>query len=472
MTSTTSWGHGVSGDWNTAANWTNGVPIDQALITTPGTYTVTSSVSNSISSLAVAKKATVAIAANELDLTSGTLNGALAGTINALGGTSLVLGNPTAGTTFDNTGTVDLELPLSASGGATLGLAGDVTLTGKGKINFFGDNSIEAVGGIAPTLTNSNTISGSGVIGDLRDPVNTKKGVIDGNDGELDLGGATNSGLLKSSNGATLTFDSVVVQTAKGKIEATTSASFPFSNLDLHVTQVFGGQISIAKGAFLEATGGGMSSIGLQTKPIKNAGTIAADDGDLNVASVVKNTGTLLAQNHRLMFQTRVIGGMAEISGAGLLEFKAASSANVAFDPGSSGVLALDAPALFTGTVTGLGFTGASVDLKNIPFADNPLATTVDTQNGAVVTVTDPVTGTTDKLTILGSMSFHIGMAADGNTSITDPPANPAGVPNNSAKLLAQSMAAFGAGGGVAASAVASVAENHRSSDFLSANHR
>jgi hypothetical protein len=66
-----SWAHGVSGDFNTAADWVGGVVpggLDDAELTASGTYTVTSSQTNSVFGVALASGATLAV-------TNGTLHG-------------------------------------------------------------------------------------------------------------------------------------------------------------------------------------------------------------------------------------------------------------------------------------------------------------------------------------------------------------------------------------------------------------
>src|ERR1700733_11539817 len=108
-----SWASSGNGDWNTASNWTNGVPPagGTALITASGTYTVTSSRENTVETLEMATGATLAINAHDFNLTKGTGSGALAGTIEISSATSLVLGTFNqqqngGNTTYKNTGTI------------------------------------------------------------------------------------------------------------------------------------------------------------------------------------------------------------------------------------------------------------------------------------------------------------------------------------------------------------------------------
>ena len=164
---TTAWAAAVNGDFNTASNWTNGVPAagDTALITAKGTYTITSGMkANSVATLAMAKGATVGINDFDLAITQGSETAALAGTIDVNQGTSLALGTSATDTAFNNTGSIALN--GSPKFVADLIVAGNVTLNGKGKIELQNGDGQIVSDGSAATLTNSNTISGAGTIGD------------------------------------------------------------------------------------------------------------------------------------------------------------------------------------------------------------------------------------------------------------------------------------------------------------------
>ena len=182
------WAHGVAGDWNTGSNWTPpGVPgaNNTALITTAGTYTVTSAQANSVGLLNMAATATLALSGNELDVTAGTGAGALAGKITIADAAVLGLGTTAKATTFNNSGTV----ALNSTGDTTdLKISGAVTLAGAGKVTL-SDNANNQIisNGSAASLTNGNatagnTISGAGTIGDSHLTLsNQAKGIIIGN---------------------------------------------------------------------------------------------------------------------------------------------------------------------------------------------------------------------------------------------------------------------------------------------------
>lgn len=475
MTKTTSWKSGSDGDFNMASNWTNGVPNagDTALITVGGTYTVTSAQDNSVGTLEMAKKATLDVSSFSFAATVGTGSGVLAGTVAAEPNTTFALGAPAATTTFDNTGAIDLQ---SSSGNSTkLAIAGNVTLGGKGKIDLSGnDSEIVASAGTAATLTSSNTISGFGVIGDQFDAllgfVNAAKGVVDADTSlgilvDTDGGGVTNSGLMEASGDLSVLYlVGSVVQIGAGKVEAVKDGQVILQN-----GVISGGTVSIAKGSLLAANIGSNSIGGDVT--VTNAGKIeAVNAATVQIDGPVKNAGELAVAGGTLLLLSKVTGGEVEFkAGAGTekIEFASASSAKVTFDPNAIGTLVLDDPAQFTGTVAGMsGAPGASIDLENIAFADFPKLVFDAAKH--LLTVTDPVTGTTDKIKIVGSGSFTDGKAADGSTLISDPPADPAGVTDAKTRLLAQSMAAFGAG--TAAARYEGGEGNFTPSDTLAAN--
>jgi hypothetical protein len=293
---TTSWKHAVYGDFNTASNWTAGVPAsgDAALLTVSGTpYTVMSSQFNTVSKLEMAKNATLDISALFVDVTSGTGTGTLAGTINVGDEAALMLGTGGSSTKFSNTGTIAID----SSGDTTrLDIAGAVTLTGNGRINLAGltasnGNTILS-NGFASTLTNGSalsreTIDGYGTIGDaFLSIVNAAKGVIEDNTGGstlvIDTKRFTNSGLVEvAGDFAKLDLESDITQTATGKIVAGAGS---FLNLDN--VNIVGGSISVANGAEINSEVG-PSSINT-TKLITNAGIIQADGANLTITGSVE----------------------------------------------------------------------------------------------------------------------------------------------------------------------------------------
>jgi len=460
---TTSWASGVDGDFNTAANWTAGVPGagDTALITAKGAYSVSSSASNSLGILEMAKDARLALLSLDIDVTVGTGTGALAGRIDVQDAAALVLGATGTNTTFNNTGVIDLN---SGADPTKLRIVGNVTLSGKGTIGLEGDNAAVVAAGSAALLTNDNTITGNGQIGGmLLSVVNGAKGVIDAvsTDNRLVIAANqfTNSGLMESSGTGALIIQTDITQNGKGNIKDA-------GVVQIDGNSITGGAISIAKDAFLEGTSG-ESEINT-SKAIKNAGQISTLSGDIVIDGAVKNasTGILVAfGGASITVKGAVTKGQANIDAA-TMTFGGPSSAEVAFGAGAD-MLVLDDATKFTGTVTGMGANpDAAIDLENITFADG-FTFGYDSAK-SLLTVTDALTGATDKIKITGGGTFTPTAAADGSTLFSDPPPSPASMPNNGAQLLAQAMASFGtASGSVAASGSGNLADHHHASDFL-----
>jgi hypothetical protein len=286
-----SWKSGVNGDWNSASKWTNGVPTpsSSALITASGTYTVTSSQGNNVETLEMSGGATLAINAHHIGVTNGTGSGALAGTIEVASGGTLLIGEAGSSTTYNNAGTIIIHEE------GFLKIEDAVQLNGGGKIQFTGLGRLVGEGS-GSKLTNENTISGPGVIGNASfgpafSFINGSNGVING-DGTtngpattllLDIGdfsegqGATNNGLIQASGGSgSLSIIGHLQQGANGQLTAAT----PGAVVQLAGAKITGGTVSTVAGATLLAEEGENSIT--TPSPIVNAGTIEAD-GNLTI---------------------------------------------------------------------------------------------------------------------------------------------------------------------------------------------
>ena len=484
---TTSWAHAVSGDFNTATNWTAGVPAagDTALITVSGpAYTVTSSQLNSVGTLETAKKATLEVDGSTFRLGSGTGTGALAGTITVVNAGAdvgvLQLGATATNTTFKNTGTFELDVD------ADLVIAGTATLIGNGQLILIDADTIIGTGAFNGTLINGSassrhTISGTGAVGDGQLTfVNAAKGIIDASgdsntpDQALDVLTAsfTNSGLMEATGTGVLFLKSSIGQSASGRIETRAShTANPGAAIVLDNASIVNGTVSIAKGTSLFSEGG-TEEINTSAKPIANAGLIATMGSSTLILSSVKNTRTgelKVNVDGRLETTGTVSGGTALIESGAEILFQGPSSANVTLVAGTfESELVLEDPAQFTGTVAGLATLNTEIDLENIPFADGPTVNFDASKH--LLKVTDPITGTIDNIKIVGTGTFAPSLAGDGSTFIRDPPASPASAPNANTNLLAQSMASIGASGNVAGSGAGNLAEHRSSSDFLAPN--
>lgn len=158
------WKIATSGDFNTASNWNPAVVPgsgDDAIIDAVGTYTVTSSTTNTVHALAIVATATLAIGSGtSFSITSGSGTGGIAGTVSVANGAVLSLAG-----TFTGTGTIQ----ENSSGSSTdIHLASAaVTLQGGGQIAMGDSGNNRIFGNLASNqlINASDTISGSGQLG-------------------------------------------------------------------------------------------------------------------------------------------------------------------------------------------------------------------------------------------------------------------------------------------------------------------
>ena len=193
-----------------------------------------------------------------------------------------------AGTIY-NSGVITMEsgiFPyLICDGNVTLEGGGDITMTNP-----------KPYLGLAPSifggvLTNvDNTISGTGVIGQINEPggfgplvgtfINEARGVIDANDasGPLVIAGVgpdTNAGLVEATKTGTLLIEGVTIDNflhhAKGTVEAGHN-----STVGLEDATITGGFVKALSGSMIEADQGSNTITGAE---VKNDGTIGAEGG-------------------------------------------------------------------------------------------------------------------------------------------------------------------------------------------------
>jgi hypothetical protein len=404
---TTSWAIGVDGNFDTASNWTNGVPAagDTALIAAAGGYTVSSAKFNAMAELAMAPQATLEIDNGAFRVTSGTGTGALAGTITVTNTGQdvgeLQLGAKGTSTTFNNTGTIQLILV------ADLVIAGTATLTGNGQVILDGAGTTIGTGAFDGTLINGSstssgqTIAGTGAIGDgALHFVNPANGVINasGNTNpavsqalDIQTASFTNSGLMTATGTGILFLRSPIGQTASGQIMTSNSGAA----IVLDNAAITNGTVSIAEGSSLVSEGGTNT---INTNSMTNAGSIQAAGTSTLILNSVANTGTgelVAATSGRIEVAGNAMGGTAVIGAGGEIFFAGPASTNVTFE--GNGVLILDDAMNFTGTVFGLtGNPGAAIVLSNIPFADGPIVSPLSADG--VFTVTDPATNVVDTI--------------------------------------------------------------------------
>jgi hypothetical protein len=249
-----------------------------------------------------------------LDLSNVTLNGGTlggAGTIatvsafNTLEGGVTIAGGTTVsvtdGTTLHLVGTISDEgtVALGASGHFTgLEISGNVSLTGGGNVTMTNDthNFVESDGSAA-TLTNSDTISGAGTIGDSHltlvnsgtiDATGSHALIIDTGVNSFTSGGlvgdllVTNnvSGVLEASAGHTLQIDDNVLN--NGLIQSGNPGSNSGAFVDVTGNITGTGSIEIFNNSTIEI-GGSVSSgqtvtFGAPGGPVATNGTLILDD--------------------------------------------------------------------------------------------------------------------------------------------------------------------------------------------------
>jgi hypothetical protein len=159
---------------------------------------------------------------------------------------------------------------------------------------------------------------------------------------------------------------------------------------------------------------------------ITNAGAMKAESSStLFIASNLSNTGTLVASGGLIETEGTVTGGNAVISGAGSIDFAAASSAKTTFAAGATGQLLLESSSKYSGTIFGFGGTPT----QTIDLADFDFSGVTKTFASGVLTLTNSVHQTVH-LHFSGSYTLaSFTLSDDGNfngtadgTLITDPP--------------------------------------------------
>jgi hypothetical protein len=154
------------------------------------------------------------------------------------------------------------------------------------------------------------------------------------------------------------------------------------------------------------ATGTNALDIDTGANVVNNSGTLeATGPGGLVIHNDLVNTGVLWANGGNVTAQGSITGaGTALIDGAATLEFGAASSANVTFDAGATGTLALDDTFHFTGIVSGMTESN-HLDLLDFNFANGTILSYAAnaTGTGGTLTVTDAADAThTATIALLG----------------------------------------------------------------------
>ncbi|MGY8685639.1 VCBS domain-containing protein, partial [Bradyrhizobium sp. UFLA05-153] len=220
-------------------------------------------------------------------------------------------------------------------------------------------------------------------------------GIID-NTGEIDLQGFGDDTLLQLiQTGVTLKGGGHVnLSDDDHNIIAGTAPEVTLDNIDNVISgagQIGQGSLTLSNEGTIDATGTHALVIDTGANVIANAGTLeATGSGGLVLDSAVANSGLIWANGGSVTAMGEVTGsGNALISGAGTIEFGAASAASVTFDATAAGHLILDDAFHFSGTVSGLDGND-DIDLKGISFGATTLSFTENEKGtGGTLTVSD-----------------------------------------------------------------------------------
>ncbi|WP_210241866.1 VCBS domain-containing protein [Bradyrhizobium elkanii] len=187
----------------------------------------------------------------------------------------------------------------------------------------------------------------------------------------------------------------VVLSDDDHNVIASTASNVTLDNVDNVISgagQIGQGSLTLSNEGTIDATGTHALVIDTGANVIANAGTLeATGTGGLVLASAVANSGLIWANGGTVTAEGEVTGsGNALISGAGTIEFGAASAAGVTFDTTAAGHLILDDAFHFSGTVSGLDGND-DIDIKGISFgAGTTLSFTEnEARTGGTLTVSD-----------------------------------------------------------------------------------
>ena len=290
-----SWLSDISGNWSTAADWSDGIvpgAMDDATIATGGTYTVTVSAAQAVNSLTLDAAGATFLVENAATLTLGSSLTLTAGAFNFKGGTI------EGGVIEDDSGLLSVDSEGDVFNGVTydgvlnvVGTRVELTVAGAGMINKGADGAGDGV------------INVSGEAVQLRfkgvqtlDDATVNLGAPGGVPAVLDVGGVPSSALTVGPNAVVNALGNVTIEgqtvVNHGLVEVDGKLTFDSSHFtnDAAVAIAAGGAISIVTGRFVNAAGATLSigdgaTVDLgedpQSTTITNAGTIVFGDRDL-----------------------------------------------------------------------------------------------------------------------------------------------------------------------------------------------
>ena len=367
---TKSWATGSSGNWNVPGNWSGGLPgsTDDALIAVSGTYTVTLSDTETVNTATLnATGATLAIASGgqlipltDLVLDAGTLS--LAGKITATqvidnGGSLVVQGGTLSGVTWQG-------LLANTTAGGTLHIVNGISI-----LNLAGTQSGELdITGQGSTVVadNATTLDGTGAQGD--------PGLL------IDIGYSGANAFLSAPGTGALTIGAhaTLQQVGSG---VGTQAIFNGATLVNQGVMNFNGSNLVAYIQPTQFTNNGMLAVG-NAETVNENGSFFTNSstGVLTVTgSSAFNTDLYTITNNGVINVglAGILQFNVNATGTGTINLSVQGTADVHNLGGtvdfldSRGVLKLEAPGSFTGTIVGFqkastGVAKDTIDLLNV----------------------------------------------------------------------------------------------------------
>ncbi len=314
---TTQW-NGGSGSWETAINWSSGVP---------------GASSNACINVA---SSTVNITATSGD-TTGSLDINLGSDIlNIQNNTQLTI---QSGGNILNNGAINLN---SGGNNTELIINGATTLSGTGALTMSNSTANFILGG--GTFTNDQTIQGAGNIGNNNlTLVNNTGAIIDANVAStLQInpnGGTTNKGTLEATAGGVLELSGSTVANTGGLILATGTSggmSPTPSTVELNNVSITGGTLTSSSGGVIESVNAWNTNLPTLTGVTISSGSTlnVPNNNGLNFgAGTITNNGTINLQSTGNNTEL-VIAGSTTLSGTGTVTMS--NSANNIFTGGGT----------------------------------------------------------------------------------------------------------------------------------------
>jgi len=186
--------------------------------------------------------------------------------------------------------------------------------------------------------------------------------------------------------------------------------------------QLGAGQMALVNAGTIIADGSHALVVDTGGSAVANSGILeASGSGGLVVDGAVNGAGSLWANGGAVTIHGDVTGhGSASIDGSGVLEFGAASDANVGFAGNASGTLTIDHAAAFTGTVAGLN-ADDTLHFGDIAFCASTLVNYTANAAGTAGSLVVSDGANTAQMTLIGQYSatdFRLAADQGGSTAI------------------------------------------------------